>query len=189
MDPTAKGVLALAAVVLVLGLPWQWFQGVSAGKPEPREDPRRKLRVEVAGVEGLEGIYEVPAGTTVGGLAQGLGIHPGGHGGETWWEHPLEDLSAVVFEPGARPRLRHVGPMSVRKAFLLGAPMDLNRATTLDLTLLPGVGPATARKIVKDRQARGPFPSAADLGRVRGVPAALVERLRPLVSAGSGAEG
>jgi competence ComEA-like helix-hairpin-helix protein len=61
------------------------------------------------------------------------------------------------------------------------APIDVNRATADELTRLPGVGPALALRIIEAREAR-PFASVDDLQRVRGMGAAKLERLRPLVT-------
>ena len=60
--------------------------------------------------------------------------------------------------------------------------IDLNRATTDELTRLPGVGPALARRIVDVRDAEGPFTQVDDLGRVRGLSVRKVEKLRALVT-------
>jgi competence protein ComEA len=61
------------------------------------------------------------------------------------------------------------------------APVDLNTANADQLDALPGVGPATAAAIIKDREAHGPFRSVADLGRVRGIGDAKLEQLRDFV--------
>ncbi len=61
------------------------------------------------------------------------------------------------------------------------APLDLNRADTLALQSLPGVGPARARRIVEAR-AGEPFRSVEDLLRVRGIGPATLARLKPLVA-------
>jgi competence protein ComEA len=46
-----------------------------------------------------------------------------------------------------------------------GAPVDLNTADLKDLEALPGVGPATAQKIISAR----PFKSVDDLSKVKGM--------------------
>lgn len=73
-------------------------------------------------------------------------------------------------------------PATLRRAPLAvedpAAPVDLNRADTVRLQELPGVGPALARRIVAAR----PFATVDDLARVRGIGPATLERLRPLLS-------
>lgn len=59
--------------------------------------------------------------------------------------------------------------------------VDLNRAGVDELNLLPGIGPARAARIVKYREANGPFESLADLARVPGIGRECVEKLRGLV--------
>jgi competence ComEA-like helix-hairpin-helix protein len=59
-----------------------------------------------------------------------------------------------------------------------GERLDPNRASEAQLDRLPGVGPATARAIVASRTEEGPFTSAEELTRVRGVGPALLDRMR-----------
>jgi competence protein ComEA len=61
--------------------------------------------------------------------------------------------------------------------------LNVNRATAVDLEALPGIGPALARRIVADREARGPFATVQALDRVPGIGPALVARLGNLVTA------
>jgi competence ComEA-like helix-hairpin-helix protein len=61
-------------------------------------------------------------------------------------------------------------------------PIDLNRATPVDLQRLPGVGPALAERIVSARQDAGRFASVDDLRRIPGIGAVKLERLRPFLS-------
>jgi competence ComEA-like helix-hairpin-helix protein len=63
------------------------------------------------------------------------------------------------------------------------APLDVNRASVLDLTRLPGIGPALATRIVTARERDGPFTTVEDLRRVRGLGRATLDRLRVLVTA------
>ena len=62
-------------------------------------------------------------------------------------------------------------------------PVDLNTATAEQLDALPGVGPATADAIIRDREAHGAFHSVDDLARVRGIGPAKLAQLRDLVTA------
>ena len=62
--------------------------------------------------------------------------------------------------------------------------IDLNTATEAQLDTLPGVGPATAAKIVSDRKENGPFRSVDDLLRVPGIGPAKFDALKDLVTAG-----
>jgi competence protein ComEA len=63
-----------------------------------------------------------------------------------------------------------------------GGKVDLNTATVADLDTLPGVGPATAAKIIADREENGPFRTPEDLMRVPGIGAKRFESLKDLVS-------
>ena len=61
-------------------------------------------------------------------------------------------------------------------------PIELNRATAVELTRLPGIGPALARRIVDARDADGRFAKINELGRVRGMSARKIERLRDFIT-------
>ena len=62
-----------------------------------------------------------------------------------------------------------------------GGAVNLNTATAAELNALPGIGPATADKIVADRTKNGPFSSVDDLQRVAGIGAKKLDGLRDLV--------
>jgi competence ComEA-like helix-hairpin-helix protein len=47
--------------------------------------------------------------------------------------------------------------------------VDFNTAPASELSLLPGIGPEMARRIIADRESRGPFRMLDDLSRVRGI--------------------
>ena len=61
------------------------------------------------------------------------------------------------------------------------APLDLNTASADQLDALPGVGPATAQKIIDYRQAHGPFRSIDELEGVPGIGPSKLAQLKGLV--------
>lgn len=63
-------------------------------------------------------------------------------------------------------------------------PIDLNQATAQQLTQLPGIGPALAKRIVEFREQHGPFTRVEDLMKVRGIGEKSFQKLRPYVKVG-----
>ena len=60
-----------------------------------------------------------------------------------------------------------------------GERIDVDRAGVNDLARLPRVGPGLARRIIGDRERRGPFGSLEAVGRVSGVGDAVLDAIRP----------
>jgi competence protein ComEA len=60
------------------------------------------------------------------------------------------------------------------KRWIDSGPVDLNKSPIEKLETLPGIGPETAKAIVKGR----PYQTIDDLGRVKGIGPATIEKIR-----------
>jgi competence protein ComEA len=67
------------------------------------------------------------------------------------------------------------------KAAPAPASVNLNTATAKELEALPGVGPATAARILEYRQKQGGFKKIEDLMNVRGIGEKIFLNLKPLI--------
>ena len=63
-------------------------------------------------------------------------------------------------------------------------PVNLNTAGTDQLTAIPGIGEAMARRIVEWRDEHGPFRRVEDLMKVKGIGEKSLEKMRPHVTIG-----
>ena len=156
----------------------------AAASAQPSAAP--DLVVDICGAVARPGVYHLAAGARVCDLLQAAGGATG-----------RAELSAVnlaakladgqqVDRAQARPadrgraarrrrRREHVAPPPA-------APVNLNLATAEQLDALPGVGPATAQKIIDYRTANGGFHSVEDLKNVSGIGDAKFEALKDLVT-------
>jgi competence protein ComEA len=69
-----------------------------------------------------------------------------------------------------------------------GQRLDINRASAEELTLIPGIGPKLAERIVEVRARRGRFESLAELRAVRGLGPKIWLRVEPFVELGHGSK-
>lgn len=64
--------------------------------------------------------------------------------------------------------------------------IDVNRATWVEWAQLDGIGETLARRIIEDRETRGPFQSVDDVQRVNGIGPKKLEQIRAHLSLDSG---
>ncbi len=59
--------------------------------------------------------------------------------------------------------------------------LDINTAPQTELSLLPGIGPTMASRIIETRQQRGPFKSVDDIIHVPGIGKIMLQEMRPFI--------
>lgn len=149
------------------------------------QNPPGPLVVSVVGLVAKPGVVEVrPGARVVEAIDKAGGLLPEANPASVNLAAPLADGQQIVV--GAEPA--PVAPGGVGGAGIAGAApsgatqsggaININTATATQLEELPGIGPATAAKIVDFREKNGPFPSVDALEEVPGIGPAKVEALK-----------
>lgn len=175
-DRLAPG-LALLLVLLGLGVTGQAPIVPGDALPSGRE----VHYVEAAGTAPLRGVYafrETPV--TLRDLVRRVSREEASFdfsGPEA--DRLLSSGARVVFSDGSGRRRVRIERMNAFTRMTLGLPVPVNLASREGLTALPGVGPALAEALAEHRRRTRPFERAEDLLEVRGIGAALLERIQP----------
>ena len=186
-----------AIVVCVLALVVLVAAGKLLGARQPAVQPRaarvklvaaagssssRRL-VDVSGAVHRPGVYKLPAGSRVNDAL----IEAGGATGKADLTlvnraATLTDGQQVLVPEKVSAASAAAAPSgSAATLAAKAAPIHLNSATAEQLDELPGVGPATAARIIDYRTANGPFKTVDELDSVSGIGPAKLAELRDLV--------
>jgi len=153
--------------------------------PSPTPSP---LRIHLSGEVGEPDVYVVPAGAILRDAIDAAGGLTGEAAGDMInLALPLADgmhihVPAVDQLDSAPPLVETAAPAVIPQDEPGGQLINLNTATLEELDQLPGIGPATAQKIVDYRQANGPFATVDDVENVSGIGPAKLEQIRALVT-------
>lgn len=186
--------LALAVVVMVGAALWRWWPQDAGAVPA--QDSKQattnvatstaggSIAVHVVGAIRTPGLYRLSAGSRVDDAVEAAGGALGSA------RLDLVNLARIVSdgEQVMVPSIDDVADQASPQNPVSGGSgssgtagvIDLNRADEAALDTLPGVGPATAARIVADREENGPFASVEDLARVSGIGPKKIEQLADL---------
>jgi competence protein ComEA len=189
----APSQLAVGAVAVLAVVVAGWFLLREPTGPPPEASMARADRapattlttvpsvlvVHAAGAVQRPGVYRVQPGARVTDVLDAAGgPSPDADLNRLNLAAPVADGTQVYV-----PRVGEAIPASsVSSAATATGPLDLNTATLEQLDELPGVGPATAKAILAERERRGRFRSVEDLLDVRGIGPAKLDGLRDLVT-------
>ncbi len=153
--------------------------GAPEEPPPSEEDEKDVVIVHVDGAVGVPGVYELEAGARVGEAVDAAG------GLADDADTSTLNLAAEVAD-GEKVYVPHEGeaaPAEGGEEATGGAAalVNINTAGVEELDELPGVGEATARAIVEDRETNGPFSTPEDLMRVSGIGEKKFARLEGLI--------
>ena len=138
-------------------------------------DRNDRIEVEIVGAVAEPGVYRRFRGDRVIDLIEAAGgLLPGADTAALNQASRLADGQRIYIPHGAAAT-----PISASDGLAAAPLVDLNRATAQELTALPGIGAVRAEAIVAFRNQHGPFTSVDELLHVGGIPAAVVDGLRP----------
>ncbi len=153
--------------------------GAGGGKGRARAEVSM-LTVHVAGAVASPGLYQVAEGSRVAdALRKAGGPAPDAVLDNLNLAARLKDGEKIMV-PRSPPNGEAPGVSSGPTAG--GELVNINTADEAELETLPGVGPATARKIIEYREKNGQFSSVEELDEVPGIGPSRLESLRELVT-------
>jgi len=127
------------------------------------DDPRRN------------GIYFLPEKIKVSDALKMAGINEIGRYEKRILDMPLSTGKTIEITSDGRIKMLE---MSSSKKLILDIPININRATSVDLMMVPGIGDKTAQRIVQFRRENGGFKRMEDLMKIKGIKEKKFEKLR-----------
>ncbi len=74
------------------------------------------------------------------------------------------------------------GPLTIRQKYLLGKRVDINKASPLEISELPGISDEVAAAVAEERDRLGGFRSPGDLLAVHGIKVKRLQKILPFLA-------
>jgi competence protein ComEA len=94
-------------------------------------------------------------------------------------------LVALIALAGSQTEVQGSEQAGTRPAAQAAAVVNLNTASSAELQTLPGIGVATAARILEYRQKNGPFKKIEEVMNIQGIGEKIFLRLRPQLTVGT----
>jgi len=144
--------------------------------------PHARVVIDVVGAVRRPGLYRLEQGSRIAdAVARAGGATPRAMLAQVNLAAPLADGEQVVIPKRGVPTAGVSGAAGSSAGAGATAPVQLSTATLEQLDSLPGVGPATAQKILDYRAKHGAFSSVEELDAVPGIGPKRLDQLRDLV--------
>jgi competence protein ComEA len=185
------GVVLLAAVLVLAG---RYLAGAGASSGPVASPPAQPLEaveaagaprvvVHVVGAVRRPGLYRLREGSRIAdAVARAGGATRRADVSLVNLAAPVADGAQVVVPKRAPPAAAAGGAAPAAAGGAAAGPVHLNTATLEELDALPGIGPATAQKILDFRDEHGAFTSVDELDAVPGIGPARLEQLREVAA-------
>lgn len=159
--------------------------------PAPSSSKADDVVVFVSGNVREPGVYALEAGSRVqdaleaaGGFAEGAAPDAVNLARVVQDGEQIDIISREEADKGVQPQSGGAASNSGTASGQGGALVNINTADSDELQSLPGVGEATARKIIESREQEGPFATPDDVKRVSGIGEKKYAALSDLITVG-----
>ena len=143
-------------------------------------DETEDIYVDISGCVKEPGVYKVAAGTRIfqvieraGGLTEGADIESVNRAEE------VTDGQKIIINLVGEQKPEAIGNTYSEED---SDKVNINTADSSRLQAIPGVGPATAQKIIEYREQNGKFKSVEDIKNVSGIGDKTFENMRPYIT-------
>ena len=156
---------------------------LDAGTKKPIAEQTEEIAVYVTGAVSNPGVVTLAKGSrTVAAVEACGGLLPTADADKVNMAAELKDGMQVRVPERAAVGGANAGSVSGNGGKEADGRININTADEKALDELPGVGPATARKIIEYREENGNFQAPEDLKKIRGIGDAKFEKLKDKVA-------